>query len=344
MKNLYLFLSCLLISGVILAQPTLQYPENAPTIGDISQIQLVSPQGLSHLPIGADVSWDFSQLNNLTAGQITVIDPSDAPAGNEFPTANTALNMNDSIFTYCLIDETGFYYLGMQMLVVQNASLTKYTDSRKFMEYPFTYTDVFTDTYKGVITVEMANIEVRVSAISVATADSYGTLILPTGTYNNVLRTTTANEEIDSIFHQGSFMMVMLVSKIEYIWYSASSSTPLFNIMVSNSTGSLDTCCFYSTTGAGIIEADSGPLSKLNVFPNPASEELVVEFTSNGKYETIISIVNQIGQVMLSKEVPQVTRGLISEKIDISKLPSGIYFANVSCSSGKQLTKKLIIR
>ncbi len=344
MKKLYIIALCIFVTGSMLAQPTLTYPDNAPQIGDVSNLQFVSSNGLSHEPVGADVSWDFSQLSNLTAGQVTAIDPSTAPAGNEFPTANIALNMNDSIFTYCLVDATGLYYLGSQMLVAQNSSLKIYTDSRKFMEYPFTYNDIYTDTYKGIVTIEMANVEVRISAISVVTADSYGTLILPTGTFTDVLRTTTADEEIDSIFEDGAFISEVLVSRIQYLWYAASSSSPLFSMEVSNSTGSLDTCCFYSTTGAGIIEADSEPLSKLNVFPNPASEDLVIEFTSNGENETIISIVNQIGQVMLSKEVPQVTRGLISEKIDISKLPSGIYFANVSCSSGKQLTKKLIIR
>jgi hypothetical protein len=342
MKKLYIVVLCIFVAGSVLAQPTLTYLENAPQIGDVSNLQSVSSNGLSHEPVGPDVSWDFSQLNNLTAGQATAIDPSNAPAGNEFPTANIALNLNDSIFTYCLVDETGYYYLGSQMLIAQNSSLKIYTDSRKFMEYPFTYNDTYTDTYKGIVTVEMANVEVRISAISVVTADSYGTLILPTGTFHDVLRTTTVDEEIDSIYYEGAFLSVMLVSRIQYLWHAPSSSTPLFSMEVSNSTGSMDTCCFYSITEAGIHAVENFSVSELNVYPIPASDHLFIEFQSSGNKAVTISIVNQVGQLVISREIPEQKPGLISEKINISALPAGIYFANVSCKSGNQITEKFV--
>ena len=342
MKKLYIIALCIWGAGSVLAQPTLTYQENAPQIGDVSNLQSVSSNGVSHEPVGPGVSWDFSQLNILTTGLVTVIDPSTAPAGNEFPTSNIALNMNDSIFTYCLVNETEFCYLGMQMLVAQNSSLTIYTDSRKFMEYPFTYNDIFTDTYKGIITVEMANVEVKVSAISVVTADSYGTLILPTETFHDVLRTTTVDEEIDSIFYDGAFMTVMLVSRIQYLWFAPSFSTPLFSMEVSNSTGSMDTCCFYSITEAGIHEAENFSISNLNVYPIPASDHLFIEFQSSGNKAVTISIVNQVGQLVISREMPEQKPGLISENINISVLPAGIYFANISCNCGKQITEKFI--
>jgi len=342
MKKLYIIALCIFVTGSILAQPTLTYLENAPQIGDVSNIQSVSANGLSHEPVGPDVSWDFSQLNNLTTGQITGIDSSTAPAGNEFPTANIAFNMNDTIFTYCLVNETGLYYLGSQMLSVQNPYLKIYTDSRKFIEYPFTYNDIFTDTYECIITLETIDIEVRITAISVVTADSYGTLILPTGTFTDVLRTTTADEEIDSIFQGGAFINEVLVSRIQYLWYAPSSTSPLFSMEISNSTGTMDTCCFYSITEAGIHAAENFSVSDLNVYPVPASEHVFIEFQSSGNQVVTISIVNQIGQVMLNREISRQTPGMLSEKIDISALPAGIYFANVSCKSGKQITEKFV--
>ena len=210
------------------------------------------------------------------------------------------------------------------------------------MEYPFTYNDIYTDTYEGIITVGIVNVEVRVSAISVVTADSYGTLILPTGTFTDVLRTTTADEEIDSIFQDGVFLMVNLVSRIQYLWYAPSSTSPLFSMEISNSTGSIDTCCFYSITEAGIHAAEIFSVSDLNVYPVPASEHVFIEFQSSGNQAVTISIVNQLGQVMLNREISRKTPGMLSEKIDISALPAGIYFANVSCKSGKQITEKFV--
>ncbi len=342
MKNLYLFLSCFLITAAVLAQPSLQYPENAPIIGDIIEIQFVSPNGLSHLPVGPDVSWDYSQLTNMDAGTIVAIDPATAPSGNLFPTANIALMMDDSTFSFCLIESTEFNYLGAKLSFSGIPLVMVYSDPRKFLEYPFSYSDIFADSYKGVSSVLIT--EITADGESVVLADAYGTLILPTGTYHNVLRLSTIDVEIDSIFMNGTFINATLTNRAQFHWYAENSTAPLFSMEIVEAAGITDTVCFYSSSGAGIIEADSGPLSKLNIFPNPASDELVVEFTSNGKNEATILIVNQVGQIMISREVPQMARGLISEKIDISELPAGIYFASVLCNCGTQLTQKLVIR
>ena len=62
MKKLNLFACCIFITATLTAQPSLQYPQNAPAVGDLSEIQFVSPAGLSHLPTGPDVTWVFSDL------------------------------------------------------------------------------------------------------------------------------------------------------------------------------------------------------------------------------------------------------------------------------------------
>lgn len=325
----------------MIAQPSLQHPQNAPEVGDVVEIQFVSSANLTHEPTGADVSWDFSQLTNIMEpGLITAISPTEAPAGNEFPMANIVLNMNDSIYSYLMVEETAAYYLGVQTTVAGFPVLFIYDDSRKYLEYPFNYGDSFADTYHGMSLISFG--EVRASANTSVVADSYGTLILPTGTYSDILRTTTIDNETDSIFVNGVFSSVIYLSRTQYAWYTSSSFGPILSMEILNLSGVIDTTCYYTNDESGVRERGKHLISDFSVFPNPAEDHLFVEFVSYGWQDVAIVIVNQVGQVMISKTTS--ATGTINEKFDIRSLPSGIYFANISCKENNQITQKFIIR
>jgi len=327
---------------MVVAQPYLQYPDNAPSIGDITEIQFVSPAGLSPDPSGPGVSWDFSTLGNLASGAIMAIDPAGAPSANLFPDANIVLMMNDSTFTYALLNASGFHYLGAKLTYSGIPITMVYSDSRKFMEYPFGYNDAFTDTYKGISSVMTT--EVRASGETVVLADAYGSLVLPTGTFNDVLRIATVDVEIDSIFVKNFFISATITNRTHYHWYAPGSKSPLFNMEIISTSGITDTVCYYTTAGSGTSEPGEGSLSDLLLYPNPASEELQVEFVTDGSTTVRISLINQIGQEMLGRTIDAGVPGTIRETIDVSGLPAGLYFASLHCDCGKQLTRKLVIR
>jgi len=75
--------------------------------------------------------------------------------------------------------------------------------------------------------------------------------------------------------------------------------------------------------------------SSVNVFPNPATNQFVVEgslFRENSRVE----ICNTLGEKIYASEFnKQIT-------IDSKKFPKGIYFVRVS-DSQNQLTEKLVI-
>ena len=343
MKKLYLSITGIFCALIMIAQPTLDYPQNAPAIGDIMAIQFVSCEGLTQGPAGPDVTWDFSELTNTwEPGLITVISPADAPAGNDFPDANIVMNMNDTIFTYAKTDATGIYYLGSQITTAMIPVLFKYSDIRTYLEFPFTYGDAFTDTYEGVSTAMMT--EIRLSASSSVTADAYGTLLLPNGTFTNVLRTLTTDVEIDSIFVKGMFVSTMTTNRTQYHWFAPDSKGPLFSMEVSDCSGDCDTTCYYTMQESIIGEAPAGSISELSIFPNPADEYVVVELNSFANAEIAVSIVNQVGQLVQTRTLTASVQSRINEKFEISDLPPGIYFVNVNCDCGKQLTNKFVVR
>ncbi len=344
MKKFYLFLGCAFFTLTLVAQPTLQYPQNAPQVGDVTDINFVATTGLSTGATGPDANWDFSELITLYGGQITAIDPAQAPAGNEFPSANVALNMGDTIFTYVLTNTDGYYYLGSQSTTGTFPSLLIYSDSRTFLKFPFTYEDTYFDTYKGVVTTSMA--DVRVTAESEMLADAYGTLIIPSGTYTNVLRILTVDTEIDSVFVGGFYVKHFNIVRSQYSWFAANSKSPLFSIEILNNTyyGVTDTVAYYSSVVTGISDQPDEIVSRLRVSPNPADDHIMVEFDISPSIGATISIVNQVGQVVINRTAVEHTNGAASERINIGNLPSGIYFAHISCDCGKHLTEKFVIR
>ncbi len=99
------------------------------------------------------------------------------------------------------------------------------------------------------------------------------------------------------------------------------------------SIGSCDSVFFASTFGNGINNS-----TRLNVYPNPASNDLNVSFNS---LDTVsqIRIVNILGKVVYNKEVKS-TLGSNTLKIDVSRLNPGIYFVK----RGSQDIKKVIIK
>jgi hypothetical protein len=74
---------------------------------------------------------------------------------------------------------------------------------------------------------------------------------------------------------------------------------------------------------------------QLRVYPNPADEELIIEFTGNGKMQ--YELLDMTGKTVQRGSLPQQTN-----KLDVSTHPSGIYFIRVR-NDKQYVNYKLII-
>ena len=70
----------------------------------------------------------------------------------------------------------------------------------------------------------------------------------------------------------------------------------------------------------------------LSIYPNPASDVLNIEFTSNANKDVTIEFVNMIGQVISSDNFV-VTNGLLDIEIDMTKYSKGVYQINLISNS-----------
>jgi hypothetical protein len=108
----------------------------------------------------------------------------------------------------------------------------------------------------------------------------------------------------------------------------------------------------FANAGLGIIVGDNGTILRwnlttgistlystsdgLNIYPNPAAEQLIVQFNSDKNH--IVEIYNEQGTIIFSKILNSKT-----ESINTSNISSGIYFVRVS-DGEKMFNQKLIVQ
>lgn len=175
-------------SLAVCAQPVVQYANMAPA-GSSFPVHVVSDPGSSNPATdGASVTWDFSSATLvMNVGTVSWMDPADTPQGLDYPASNLAQRI-------VLSSGTTYNYYDLQpakldQLVdnVGGGTVTVFTDPKQLLAFPFNYQDSFNDTFT-------AN---GITESSMRTYSGYGTVILPTGTYTDVIKMTSNTGTID---------------------------------------------------------------------------------------------------------------------------------------------------
>ncbi len=332
MKKNYLFTIILILFALgVVAQPVITYSGNAPQIGDHIYTSAV-PYGSSFDPgpAGGNQSWDFSEVQPIISMENIAIDPASTPNAADFPEATIAFSDPDNlIFSYSQITSSALIHLGNDQ---GSGNVFPYTDSRKEMQYPFSYNDTYSDTYS--FAYPSALMLIHESGTITATADAWGSVKTPAGTYNSTLRIKKEMVFTDSVWNtEGDLMNVTSDSFTSYEWYTATSHYFVLSIGVDSDGAS---SIAWTSSANGI--KDNPLLSQINVFPNPADDIINVKLAEGISEELEIDLVSLSG-----KELTHLTETQYHQfTADISRLPSGIYFLRFKNGSGNIVAKEFI--
>lgn len=305
MKKQFLILILITISNLVWAQPVITNAEDF-DIGTVLKFQKCDPINVSAGNAGANQTWNFSNLTSLPDTSTEwMLDPSTTTNGSLFPTSNLVVKVSNGQFTYLnkTINENNI----VGFIDTTSAfPATHYPNPMLIAKRPLNYGTVVTDTF----TLSGS------SALGIVTfnPDAYGTLILPNGTYNNVLRV-----KISQVHPWFSYNV--------YVWFDGITKSSLLKIDNQPNVEYL-----LSETVLGIAEINNQKI--FNIYPNPTRNQLLFESESIGE----LIITNNQGQV--------VNRTSIKDKqtnISTSNFISGVYHL-IFTSENNITTSKLIIQ
>lgn len=316
MKTLCLcFFTLTFLSVVSFAQPVLTDANTNLIIGDtytFNTINTVVPEGNA----GANQTWDFSTLVSAS----TVAASATSAAGGLIPTASLKYSYVGGTETYYKTSNTELTTLGISA----NAVFMNYADPEKFLSFPFQMNDTYSDTWN---TTFFSGMNFYRSGTTTVTADGYGTIILPGGTYTNVLRVKTVQVYTDSII--GVAMYANYTNEM-YSFYKPGNHQPLVNIFnldydISGNTFLVSGAYYLSTVVSAIKDINENKIADLEIFPNPASRKLNVSFKEN-KYENLSFALMDLTGKLVPINVIQSNN---TYSIESGKTSAGIYQLNI---------------
>jgi hypothetical protein len=332
-KKYYVIVAICLTSLGLMAQPTITYSGNAPQIGDTYNFS-GDNGSYDPGPSGANQNWDFSDITPTFSRLETAVTPESTPFADDFPEATIAFHFigDNESYSYAQISTTEMLNDGVGFDPGgENEFFIHYTDAVKLMQYPFSFSDTYTDTYFSaynlaeLLTHERGNITV--------TADAWGSVTTPEDTYSNTLRVKSERVYTDSVWMSGIFLYVNTYTQTDYEWYTATSHTPVISISNTGDGSSVT----YRTDGVGIGE-DQAHQSQINIYPNPATNKINVKLPKGTNTDMYIYIFDLQG-----KQVAQLKKtGNDQFSADISALASGEYVIPIKINSEKYTTTKFI--
>jgi hypothetical protein len=86
---------------------------------------------------------------------------------------------------------------------------------------------------------------------------------------------------------------------------------------------------------------DPQGFSGFTIYPNPATEELTIEYSLASPQEIELKVIGLTGQVFYTRHIPSST-GMHIERIDLTNIPSGIYLIRMQSDNGIQ-NRKLVV-
>jgi hypothetical protein len=281
---------------------------------------------------GAGVNWNFSAI--ATHSSIVTSYTASAGTFTGYPSADIAVGSNPNDIYYYKSTSADLKYYGGNIVVAGFPATITYSAPAINAIYPMSLNTTSTAAIGGSLSA-LSNPGSFTGTSSVI-ADATGTIVLPSGTYTDIVRVVTSQTiNFTSPFVSGS------IHRNNYEYYQAGGiKGALFTISTNTintgtpSTQTIVTRFKPSTVG---IEKNSINEISLNVYPNPSSN--YVNFTTESKNASAVMVYDVTGKLVDKAEM---NNGQLH--LNVSSFAPGVYSYKVIAADNKTLkTGKLTI-
>jgi hypothetical protein len=335
------------------------------------------PSGIVINPPGGstDQSWDFSSVQGVSR-QVVYLPASEGDASAEFPSADLVILLDPVGETYYKTTATTFELIGYQgldpanlgitLLVHFNPSLIERRAPLNFIDFgssssailiPFAADDIPGGILDS-LPITPDSIRLRVAIDRSYVVDGWGMATIPGGTYD-VLREKQIEERetfMDAKIGIGPFSQWVDVTDLlpdmgflgtdtttTYTFYNDVEKEAIAIVTVDNEDNDIVNAVEYKDNGiqTNIRYVNTGK-ADLIAYPNPAIDDVRVDFFNLPSSEYTLKIYNILGMVVWEKEYT--LSGNRSEKISLTNLRKGTYLYSLVNNTGKIIsTKRLMI-
>jgi len=320
-----------LIPVGIMAQPVLTATGINPLIGDVlltNTTQYVNPGSA-----GASQTWNPGFTSSGSSSS-TGVAPSSTPYAASFPTASVAFGPT----TYVYYKTSSAAYQ-MNGVVNSSGTVIAYSNLEDLLRFPFAFNDTYTDSWAATF-VQSTYTYYRTGNTTV-TADGWGTLTTPDGTFSNVMRVHFVQVYQDST-NISSTPFVITYNNDEYMWYLNGNHTPIAATYTLNtSAGGPFTGGFYMGNVVGVEEQNA--VTSLSLFPSPATDHINFNYTLTDSKDVTVSVFDATGKVVREAAQAQPMEGENTLTISVGDLSDGVYFATITAEGNLPVTRRFVV-
>ncbi|UTW62337.1 T9SS type A sorting domain-containing protein [bacterium SCSIO 12741] len=334
MKSSLFFLAGALFTLNAQAQLTLDSADVIPASGtSITYYEADNPEGVSEGSSGVDVIWDFSDLTPADSFDMDFENPQTGILGDPDHTTLTAVRGFQRI-PYRSTPQA-LYLMGD----LDGLTRVEYgSDSLLHISFPMAYNDLHTTSYD----VEYGLLGNRRVGTYNVQVDAIGTLHMPYGYLNDVLRLEIEDMYVDSALIGGNTS----VNNRYYEFWQKGAPHYVLRIEQENDGGQTSTTVIYQ--GKDQIVEGRNPTSvqfadsrkgELQLYPNPAKDQFQLKWNASTLESLELMIINGLGQIVKQQSLEE--NGQVT--VDIQELPAGMYQVKLM-GSETHFTQRLIKR
>lgn len=281
---------------------------------------------------GAGVTWDF---HIMPAGGTSITNfmlCTSAPICDSF-TGNLA---GLRTLTWPSGADTSYFYFSATSTAFTSLGYSYYSTNepayyKSGVKLPMIYGDTYMDTSFHKSSSAAAYTYDPITSVDTVQIDGYGTLILPGGTVNNVLRMKRSTNSASTHYE-------------EYYWFSPEYHYCIMALLIQYEFGtdipSFNNFAYRAIlTPTGVKNTQSD--DKLIVAPNPASDNVNLSFNLANADNSSITIYDVTGTVVDKKYA--LVQGDNNISINTSSLPAGTYLLRLQTVTGTTTQKIAVI-
>ncbi len=285
---------------------------------------------------GANQTWDLSALTSDSTAVASYVPPQSTANYSSFTTATAAQSLGGSDYTYFKCNSSGVELLGVN----SGTDLIIYQNSERIMAYPCAYNTQWVDAFSSSFTISGFAIT-RSGNIS-GNADGYGSVIMPYGTVSNILRVKTTE-----IYSDVTPFGNIDYNFVSYYYYKPGLHTPVagvrdYTVTTLGSPSQVQSADYVDQSAVGMEEALRYEIG-VDVFPNPARDNVSVVFGADGSQGLRLEVIDLTGKVVVRQDLGKRSAGIQRQDIDIAGLAAGLYNVHITDGLGGHGVKRLVV-